>query len=82
MFRATILIGLTGVLVGRVLRRRPVVWYEAEPAEPMRHRPPDDEAVLTRLLLTGGISRDAYRRRIEQLAAREAWSAPLGRPAE
>jgi len=77
MFGRTILIGITGVLVGRALRPRPVVWHEAEPAGPMRHVAADDEAVLTRQLLAGGITRDAYRRRLENLAAGEAWFAPL-----
>jgi hypothetical protein len=72
----SIAIGITGLLIGRVLRPRPRQWYEPEAAEPIRHVAQDDEAVLTRLLLGGGISRDRYRTRLERLAATEGWSLP------
>jgi hypothetical protein len=35
---ASIAIGITGLLIGRVLRPRPRQWYEPEAAEPLRSR--------------------------------------------
>jgi hypothetical protein len=73
---ASVLIGFTGLLLGRVLRPRPGNWYEPEPAEPIRTAARDEEAVLSRLLVGGVISEDRYRRRLERLAADEPWFPP------
>jgi hypothetical protein len=70
---ASLFAGITGLLIGRMLRSRQGDWYEPEAAQPIRQVAPDDEAVLTRLLFSGGISSDDYRARLGRLADAAGW---------
>lgn len=73
---ASIFAGITGLLIGRMLRPRRGNWYEPESAPPIRQVAPDDEADLTRLLVSGRISSDDYRARLERLADAAGWLPP------